>query len=242
MPTDQTSQTMEKNPEPDDEPMLEPVRSELLDVEAWGEVLGKYASTMRLAVALTDTEGRMLGTCHNPQPIWSLVRAERPARAGECPFYLMPSEPCTCVPEAVRVKGLVFKRSQWGFAHVTIPLFVGTHALGTLIAGQVFDDYPEQLPVERLARESGLSPQGLWQIARKQHPIGRKTLRLYGDLLSTLGRTFLRARYGAISERSRQAEIARAAGMERRARELVEADRRKNEFIAMLAHELRSPL
>src|SRR5205814_1124991 len=53
---------------------------------------------------------------------------------------------------------------------------------------------------------------------------------------------FLQARYGVILERSRQAEIARASEMERRANELAEANTRKNEFIAMLAHELRNPL
>ena len=242
MPTDDATKMEEQSPEPIGEAFDESVRAELLDSAAWGEVLEKYARTMKLAVALTDAEGRMVGTCHNSQTIWSLVRAARPARADECPFYLMTQEPCTCVPEALRTSGLIITRSRWGLAHVTVPLSLGGHVLGTLIAGQVFDDYPVQLPIERLARESGLSPQKLWQIARKQQPIGRKTLRLYGDLLSTLGKTFLQARYGVISERSRQAEIARAAEMERRAKELDEANRRKNEFIAMLAHELRSPL
>jgi signal transduction histidine kinase/ActR/RegA family two-component response regulator len=67
-------------------------------------------------------------------------------------------------------------------------------------------------------------------------------LRLYGELLSTFGKTFLQARYGVIAERSRQAEIARASEMERQAKELAEGNRRKNEFLAMLAHELRNPL
>jgi signal transduction histidine kinase/ActR/RegA family two-component response regulator len=242
MPTDDTTKMEEQNPGPVGEALDESVRAELLDSAAWGEVLEQYARTMKLAVALTDAEGRMLGTCHNSQTIWSLVRAERPARADECPFYLMPQEQCTCVPEALQTNRLVITRSRWGFAHVTVPLLLGEHVLGTLIAGQVFDDYPVQLPIERLARESGLSPQKLWQIARKQQPIGRKTLRLYGDLLSTLGKTFLQARYGVVLERSRQAEIARAAEMEGRAKELAEANMRKNEFIAMLAHELRNPL
>ena len=57
-------------------------RGELLDPEGWGQVLETFAGTMRLAVALTDPEGRLLGKCHNPQPIWRLARGARPKPWG----------------------------------------------------------------------------------------------------------------------------------------------------------------
>lgn len=218
------------------------VMSELLDVSAWRVALDRFARTMRLAVVLTDAAGRMLGDCHNPQPIWSLARAKRPAEEGECPFCLLPHEPCTSVCDALKDGELVFRRDQLGYAHITVPLSLSGLPLGTLIAGQVFDQYPEQLPAERFARRYGLPPQQIWQMARKRYPIGRKTLSVYGELLLTLGQTFLQARHGSILERTRQAERDRAAQTEHRAKELAEADRRKNEFIATLAHEIRTPL
>jgi signal transduction histidine kinase len=98
------------------------------------------------------------------------------------------------------------------------------------------------LPIERLAREYGLAPQQVWQIAQNRYPIGRKTMHVYGELLLTLGQTFVQARYGAVLGRARQAETERAAQAEHLANELAEADRRKNEFIAILAHEIRNPL
>jgi hypothetical protein len=51
-------------------------RGELLDPDAWSEILGRYGRTMRLAVALTDNQGNLLGPCHNPQPVWSLAARE----------------------------------------------------------------------------------------------------------------------------------------------------------------------
>src|ERR1700726_85233 len=47
-------------------------RAELLDADSWGEILGNYGRTVKLAVALTDVHGNLLGPCHNPQPVWSL--------------------------------------------------------------------------------------------------------------------------------------------------------------------------
>ena len=52
----------------------------------------------------------------------------------------------------------MLNRDQLGYVHVTVPILLGGRTLGTLIAGQAFDQYPEQLPVERLAREYGLAP------------------------------------------------------------------------------------
>ena len=47
-------------------------RAELLDVKAWGPMLETYGRTMKVAVALTDAEGNLLGKCHNAQPVWTL--------------------------------------------------------------------------------------------------------------------------------------------------------------------------
>jgi hypothetical protein len=48
--------------------------AELLDLDAWAEILTAYGRTMRLAVALTDADGHVLGKCQNAQPVWTLVR------------------------------------------------------------------------------------------------------------------------------------------------------------------------
>src|SRR5580692_11526864 len=49
------------------------LRAVLLDPAAWNSVLDTFAHTMKVAVALTDCDGKVLGRCHNPQPVWQFV-------------------------------------------------------------------------------------------------------------------------------------------------------------------------
>ena len=68
--------------------------AELLDPDSWGEILSQYGRTMKLAVALTDIHGNLLGPCHNPQPVWSLARTGNASchcdSGPACPFCLTP--------------------------------------------------------------------------------------------------------------------------------------------------------
>lgn len=177
------------------------LRAELLDPNGWREVLETYAHTMKLGVALTDSEGHILGAGHNPQPIWTLIRGATTQQNSGCPFCLAPPLSCTAVADALQTGRTMMVRDQAGLAHVAVPLTLGNQRLGALIAGQVFDRYPEPLPLQRVAKEFGASAPQLWQLAIKQAPISRSTLHVYGDLLRALGQAFLRQRLGAIVER-----------------------------------------
>jgi len=114
--------------------------------------------------------------------------------------------------------GTVMVRDQAGLTHVAVPLLLGKRHLGAIIAGQVFDRYPEPLPLRRVAKEYGVSAQQLWDVARKQRPVSSVILRASGDLLCALGHAFLQQRYGAILE-------ANLAEANRRFRFLVEGTR-----------------
>jgi signal transduction histidine kinase len=219
------------------------LRQQLLDPAVWQESLETYARASHLAVALTDADGRLLGPCINPQPTWSLLHARKPDGADLCPFCLMPPEPRSCVADALTTAGFSVTRDRTGLVHVTVPLVLGEHGLGALVAGQVFDQYPEQVVLEHVAVRFGLPPQEVWQLARLEPPLKHATLRVYADLLATLGNTFLRTCYDRAIEAHRLAEMTRLRDLlQQRSQELTEANRQKDEFLATLAHELRNPL
>jgi PAS domain S-box-containing protein len=176
------------------------MRADLLDFDAWGEVLKMYGRTMRVAVALTDSEGLLLGKCHNPQPVWNLVRGTASDWGFGCPFCITKRLPCTAVADAVRTGAVVVVHDQADLTHVAVPLTLGEQTLGAIIAGQVFDRYPEPLSLRRVARDFGISSQELWEVAKKERPVSGALLQASGDLLAALGHAFLQQRHGAILE------------------------------------------
>jgi ligand-binding sensor protein len=185
--------------------------AELLDPDSWGETLSPFGNTMRLAVALTDIHGNLLGPCHNPQPVWSLAMEVKPEsrqresripdRKATCPFCLTPDSPCSAVVDALATGEITYTHDQAGLAHAAIPLFLGNQRIGALIAGQTFAEYPQPLALQRIAKDFGASPQEIWSAAIHQVPVSRATLRLYADLLASLGHAFLRQRYATILAR-----------------------------------------
>jgi PAS domain S-box-containing protein len=176
------------------------LRADLLDFSAWGEILTTYGRTLNVAVALTNSHGEILGKCHNAQPVWSLVRDASPGWGAGCPFCITTRLSCTAVAEALQTGETVMVRDQAGLTHVAVPLSLGKQPLGAIIAGQVFDRYPEALSLRRVAKEFGVSPQQLWDVARNERPISNGILQSSGDLLRALGQAFLRQRYSAILE------------------------------------------
>jgi hypothetical protein len=107
-----------------------------------------------------------------------------------------------CVRDALARQALVLVRERTGLVHFTVPLVLDGSPVGALLAGQVFDQYPEhlELRLEHVATHGGLSPQALWQLARLEPPIPQATLRVYGRLLAALGQAFLHTRYHTLLE------------------------------------------
>src|SRR5271156_3161125 len=165
------------------------LRADLLNTEAWSEILVTYGQTMRVAVALTDDQGHMLGECHNPQPVWKLIKDHAPATIAGCPFCV--GRPCSAIAEALQTGDAVMVHDRVGLTHVAVPLSLGRQHLGAIVAGQVFDRYPESIPLQRVAKDFALPVQRLWDVARKQAPVSGTLLQASGQLLRVLGHAFL---------------------------------------------------
>src|ERR1700687_889439 len=219
-------------------------RADLLDPALWQDGLAKYARATNLAVALADTAGRLIGEYINPRPTWSLLHSQPPpgsspsADGAACPFSTARLEPCHCVADALARGGVVVARDRTGLVHFAVPLVLGGHPLGALVAGQVFDQYPEQLPLEHVAKELGLSPAPAWQLARLEHPVKRATLEVYADLLATLGQTFLQTRYHTILAAERRGQERTAEANEGRARLLKQVLSAREEEQRRIARDL----
>lgn len=239
------------NGEPSAQPLgveLPPAnRADLLDPALWQDGLATYARGTNLAVALTDSAGRQLGSTINPRPTWSLLHAKTPPTSSPsegaaggvgCPFSLAPLKPCNCIADALARGSFVVARDRTGLVHFAVPLVLGEHPLGALVAGQVFDHYAEQLALEYVAKHLGLSPAPVWQAARLEHPVKRATLEVYADLLTTLGRTFLLTRYHTIMAAERRGQERTAEANEGRARLLKQVMSAREEEQRRIARDL----
>jgi signal transduction histidine kinase len=232
------------------------MRAALFDPESWRESLEAYADSTNLAVALVDGAGRLLGPYHNPRPTWSRLHRPQETVGAGCPFALAPRRPCTCVRDALARRTLVLARDRTGLVHFAVPLVLDDAPVGALLAGQVFDQYPEQLLLEHVATHVGLSPQAVWQVARLEPPVNRATLRVYGRLLAHLGQAFLQARYHTLLDAQRLEALEqrfqeRTAALhhEIAARQRLERDAQRVQHFALLgrlaagvSHEIRNPL
>ncbi len=231
------------------------LRAALLDPALWRERLGEFARATNLAVALTDEQGRLLGEYILPQSSWSRSPSPRSTAIDGCPFSPATLRPCSCVRDALDGSRVVVREGT-GLMHFAVPLSLGDRPMGVLLAGQVLDQPPERRPREHAAARLGLALDGVQQSDRQGHPVQQATLQVYAELLGTLGQMVLETRYQAFREAERLEEMTRlrdrAEELAHRAamvvenaelyRALQESDRRKDEFLAVLGHELRSPL
>jgi signal transduction histidine kinase len=122
--------------------------------------------------------------------------------------------------------------------HFAVPLVLGGHPLGALVAGQVFDQFPEQQSLEQAAKQLGLSPVRAWQLARLEHPVKRATLEVYADLLATLGQMFLQTYYNTILAAEKRGQERTSEANEARARLLKQVMSAREEEQRRMARDL----
>ena len=133
--------------------------------------------------------------------------------------------------DALERRALVLRRDCTGLVHCTVPLVLEDQPVGALLAGQVFDQYPEQLVLEHMATRWGVPPGALGQA-----------------FLETRYHTLLDAQRFAALEQRFQARTT-ALHQESAARQLLEREAQRTEHFTLLGrlaagvlHELRNPL
>jgi signal transduction histidine kinase len=160
------------------------------------------------------------------------------------------------VQDALARRALVLRRDRTGLVHFAVPLVLEEQPVGALLAGQVFDQYPEPDVLAQAATRVGVPPDALWQVARLEVPIPQATLRVYGRLLAALGQAFLHTRYHTLLDAQRFAALEQRFQMRTTAlhqeiavRQRLEREAQRVQHFALLgrlaagvSHEIRNPL
>jgi signal transduction histidine kinase len=217
----------------------------LFSSDLWTRALESYAHAAHLTVKLYDAGDRaVLGPIH-PTPLFQLFNEKgyEPGIFLECARR--------CLAQTNR-RSTIMVSQFYGLSVVGTSLMLNGEIVGAAVAGYAFVDFSQVSEVQRLARDSGIGFEKVWQVARQQKPIPQHRLMLNGELLQILGDALLRENY-----RTRQYEEAvlkleaTAQEKERVAHELHEHQERlrkieklaaAGQLAGSMAHEINNPL
>ncbi len=189
---------------------------------AWTRALEKYGAATHLAVELYGRDEHLiLGPVHRT-PLFELLAPGH--------HTLSMFEACVrrCLTQTAGASPIVVEQRH-RFAVIGSSLALNGEVVGAAVAAYVLTAFPDEHAVRRLAIECSVPFTTLWQQIRAELPLTRARLNVYGELLQVLCNALL-------------SENVRARQHERAATRLAAADQAKDDFLAMLSHELRNPL
>ena len=181
--------------------------------------LEKFCAVTHLTVRVYGSDHNPLSEPIHPTPLFGLF-----AGGGDRPAAFI--ERLRPPPGENRAAILV---EESGLATVQTAFHVEGDVVCSAVAGPAVVAHLTERDAQQIARSSGLPFAAVWLAARKELPIPRERLKLYGELLQVVGETLLSDDF-----RSRRLEEALAR--------LETSDQAKDLFLATLSHELRTPL
>ena len=191
----------------------------LMQAEAWGVALEKYGAATSMTVAVYEApEHLILGPVH-PTALFEAVN----------PVHDVQPMLSECVRQCLAQDTGATIIDQDGVAVLGVRLSLAGEHIGAVVAGYGLTAFPEELTVRRFTERHRLPFSSIWHTVRRQAPLTRRRLEVYAELLGAVTETLL-------------SENVRAQQYQEAAMRLAEAARMKDEFLAMLAHELRNPL
>jgi signal transduction histidine kinase/CheY-like chemotaxis protein len=191
-------------------------------LERWNPALDKFSEVTGLSVELFDAGARLILNPRRLTPLVALLRQydSEPGLFAECALR--------CVRQGGTRPAVVVAESH-GLTVVGTSLMLEGKIVGAAVAGYALAGFSQVASVQRWAREADVPFDRLWSIVRQQAPVPARRLKLHGELLQVLGDALLRENH-----RTRQYEALVV--------QLQAADAAKDEFLAVVSHELRSPL
>jgi signal transduction histidine kinase len=191
----------------------------LIEPAAWHAALEKFGAATGLTIVVYECpDAHLLGPVHVTALFHTITHGGRdPVLFRECARACLAGADSPVVQE------------DHGVGVIGSPLRRGDEVIGAVVAGFRLTAFPEEAAIGRFARRHDRPMQAVWPTIRREAPLRRARLRVYADLLAAFTDTLLRT-----SIRAQEAVQA--------ATRLAEASAAKDQFLAMLAHELRNPL
>jgi signal transduction histidine kinase len=188
----------------------------------WEPALEKYAAVTHLTVALYDEQGRLVCGPINESGVFAFFSRHQydPGLFADCVNR--------CLRET-EGRPAVVVADRAGLAAVGASLALNGATVGVAVGGYGLVEFPQSMPIERMAREGGFPFHLFWDVVRGEAPLSRERLVVRGELLQVLGDALLIENY-----RTRQYEEASV--------QLRAASGAKDKFLAMISHEFRTPL
>lgn len=192
----------------------------LFESEAWTPALEKYAGVTHLTLELYDAKAQLVcGPVHHSS-LFDLLAPSLPGRR------LLTECLTRCLRRTDR---RVVLARRLGLAVIGTPLVLGNDVVGALVAGYHLLEYPQSIAVERFARDAALPAARVFDVLRQQRPVAHERCLAEGELLQALAETLLQETYRT----RQQAELSA---------QLQAANAAKDQFLALVSHELRGPL
>jgi signal transduction histidine kinase/CheY-like chemotaxis protein len=191
---------------------------DLLQAETWTDALDKYGAVTRLTTVIYNRAlERVLGPVHAT----ALFEA---ASGWDHPLF----RECArrCVEDDARP---VTRIERSGLGAIGCRLAVDGDLVGVVVAAYAPTAFPAETAVRRFALEGHVPFAPIWRAVRQEMPLTRARLTICSALLHVLAESLLN-------------ENVRMRALQETAERLADTNRAKDEFLAMLSHEIRNPL
>ena len=160
--------------------------SALFSSALWQRALENYASVVHLTVELFDAEGHLAFGPIHPTPLFRLFEetpAYHPGLFEEC------VRRCLARTEG---RAPVMVSEFCGLTVIGTALTLNDKIVGAAVAGYSFMDFCRVSEVQRLALNSGIGFDHLWQLIRELRPTSKQRLLVNAELLQILGDAMLK--------------------------------------------------
>jgi signal transduction histidine kinase/ActR/RegA family two-component response regulator len=195
-----------------------PALRTVFQAETWRVALERYGAATGTTVAVYETPERLILGPVYPTPLFETMNRGRDATA----MFSAGVRDCLAQNDPVVIE-------EHGVALVASSLRLGDQVVGAVVAGYGLTAFPEEAAVRRFTLRHDLAFLPVWRAIRRQAPLTSARVTVYAELLAALTDTLL-------SENARAHDYAVTVAR------LAHTNQAKDQFLAMLAHELRNPL